>query len=440
MKKNLIGIALLAAVMVFAPEVWGQDSSGAKIFERQVRVVMGSRETQEECREFAKVEARRAVLDQVGVYIEGRSDLMQHIRESAAGLTDTTDMQKRVLAIAAGVTQLEVAGEEWKSEGGALVLYLTCRVTVHPDDVAQRLTELVKDRQKVEDYEQVQAEVARLREELSRLRADLDSAKNESQISAARESVERLRKEMSNRYQTFPISVDNNAGHGAQGPFTNFFTDTFSIKIFLSFLKYSLLILLVLGSIGFVQELIRNRKGNSRIRNQRGITKRMEDSDRAIADYGRTMQIDPNDADACISRGIAYISIAEFDRAIADFSRALQIDPNAADVYIQRGLAYDAKGDYDGAIADFSRVLQIDPNDAAVYNERGREYHNKGDYDRAIADYNRALQIDPNYVLAYYYRALTYKEKGDINNARRDFQRAADLGSWKARRALEELP
>jgi len=35
---------------------------------------------------------------------------------------------------------------------------------------------------------------------------------------------------------------------------------------------------------------------------------------------------------------------------------------------------------------------------------------------------------------------LTYKEKGDINNARRDFQRAADLGSWKARRALEELP
>jgi hypothetical protein len=48
-------------------------------FTHTARVVMGSRETQEECREFAKVEARRAVLDQVGVYIEGRSDLMQCI-------------------------------------------------------------------------------------------------------------------------------------------------------------------------------------------------------------------------------------------------------------------------------------------------------------------------------------------------------------------------
>jgi len=74
-------------------------------FTHTARVVMGSRETQEECREFAKVEARRAVLDQVGVYIEGRSDLMQHIRESDTGLTEETDMQKRVLAIAAGVTQ-----------------------------------------------------------------------------------------------------------------------------------------------------------------------------------------------------------------------------------------------------------------------------------------------------------------------------------------------
>src|SRR4030043_91196 len=74
-------------------------------FTHTARVVMGSRETQAECREFAKVEARRAVLDQVGVYIEGRNDLMQTIHESASGISDSTDMQKRGLAIAAGVTQ-----------------------------------------------------------------------------------------------------------------------------------------------------------------------------------------------------------------------------------------------------------------------------------------------------------------------------------------------
>lgn len=166
-------------------------------FTHIARMVMGSRETQGDCREFAKVEARRAVLDQVGVYIETRSDLMQHINESAQGFSDSTDLQKRVLAIAAGVTQLEIVGEEWKSEGGALVLYLTCRVTVNPDDVALRLAELVKDRQKVEDYEQVQAEMARLREELAQLRSDLEQAKDEAQRNAARESIKSAINELS---------------------------------------------------------------------------------------------------------------------------------------------------------------------------------------------------------------------------------------------------
>lgn len=59
-------------------------------FTHTARVVMGSRETQEECREFAKVEARRAVLEQVGVYIETRSDIMQHFTESAEIFSDST--------------------------------------------------------------------------------------------------------------------------------------------------------------------------------------------------------------------------------------------------------------------------------------------------------------------------------------------------------------
>jgi len=114
-------IASLVISLLFLCLGAGLDTCLAQTqtFTHTARVVMGSRETQGDCREFAKVEARRAVLDQVGVYIEGRSDLMQRARESATGLTDETDLQKRVLAIAAGVTQLEVAGEEWKSESGA---------------------------------------------------------------------------------------------------------------------------------------------------------------------------------------------------------------------------------------------------------------------------------------------------------------------------------
>jgi tetratricopeptide (TPR) repeat protein len=274
-------------------------------FTHTARIVMGSRETQDECREFAKVEARRAVLDQVGVYIEGRSDLMQHIRESATGITDETDMQKRVLAIAAGVTQLEVAGEEWKSEGGALVLYLTCRVTVNPNDVTQRLTELVKDRQKVEDYERVGAEVARLREELTRLRADLDSAKNEAQTNAARESVKSTINELT--------ATDWFCkGLAATEPDDRIACFSFAIQLNPnSFLPYY----------------------------NRGTTYANKgDYNAAIIDLSRALQIDPNLAFLTLyKRGTACAKKGDLERAIADFSQSIQIYPNNALAYYNRG-------------------------------------------------------------------------------------------------------
>ena len=56
MKKNLTGMGLSAALLLsLTGAAHGQDSSGVKVIERQVRIVMGSRETQEECREFARV-------------------------------------------------------------------------------------------------------------------------------------------------------------------------------------------------------------------------------------------------------------------------------------------------------------------------------------------------------------------------------------------------
>ena len=392
----------LALVSALALPVFAQTQT----FTHTARIVMGSRETQDECREFAKVEARRAVLDQVGVYIEGRSDLMQHIRESAAGLTDTTDMQKRVLAIAAGVTQLEVAGEEWKSEGGALVLYLTCRVMVNPDDVAQRLTEMVKDRQKVEDYERVQTEVARLREELARLRADLDSAKNEAQTNATRESVKGAINELT-------ANDWFEKGLAATEADDQIACYSFSLQLDPSL------------------DGAYNNRGSAYVKKG--------DYDRAIADFSRALQIVPNNALAYNNRGAAYNNKGDLDRAMTDFNRTLEIDPNCAKAYYNRGTVYGKKGDHDRAIADISRALQIDPNGTDVYYNRGLSYYAKGDFDRAIADFSRALRVDSNDDKAYYWRGQAYISNGNQASAVLDIRRAAGLGNEKAKRWLEEM-
>ena len=181
-------------------------------FTDTVRVVMGSRESQDEVRVYATEVAKRRVLDKVGVYLSGSTEIVRKVQESlspplaggqggvssshhtgasrypssSSSFIDTTADLQRIQTLTVGVVQTEVVSEEWKTEYShtsesshhtgesshhtgesrypLIVLYLVCRVKVDPEDAAVRLTELLKDKEKVEDYQKVQVEVARLQE------------------------------------------------------------------------------------------------------------------------------------------------------------------------------------------------------------------------------------------------------------------------------------
>ena len=57
----------------------------------------------------------------------------------------------------------------------------------------------------------------------------------------------------------------------------------------------------------------------------------------------------------------AYSSKGEHDRAIEDYSRAIELDPEYAPAYYNRGNAYSDKGEYDRAIEDLNRAIELDP-------------------------------------------------------------------------------
>jgi len=48
-----------------------------------------------------------------------------------------------------------------------------------------------------------------------------------------------------------------------------------------------------------------------------------------------------------------------YDQAISDFSEALAIDPNLAEAYISRGRAYYFKGDYDKSWEDTKKAQDL---------------------------------------------------------------------------------
>jgi tetratricopeptide (TPR) repeat protein len=151
------------------------------------------------------------------------------------------------------------------------------------------------------------------------------------------------------------------------------------------------------------------------------------DYDRAIADYDRSIEIDPKSAKAFDLRGNAYRDRHDEEHAIADYDQAIKLDPNTAVALRDRGLAYRAKHDYDHALADYNEALRIDPHYRDAINERGMTYDNKGDYDRAIADFNEAVRIDPTFAQAFFNRGIIYGIKGNFDRAKSDYDAAIAL-------------
>jgi tetratricopeptide (TPR) repeat protein len=151
------------------------------------------------------------------------------------------------------------------------------------------------------------------------------------------------------------------------------------------------------------------------------------DYDRAIADSGRAIRLDPQNVTAYNYRCWAANGKGDHDRAIADCDEAVRIAPEYAPPYTNRGNAYLRKGDYERAAADYDEATRLDPTLANPHTGRCGVWYHKGDYDRALADCNRAIDLDPKGAGAYSNRGLVYGGKGDPDRAMADFDRAIGL-------------
>lgn len=66
-------------------------------------------------------------------------------------------------------------------------------------------------------------------------------------------------------------------------------------------------------------------------------------------------------------RGYFYQAKCELDRAMADFNRTIDIDPNDASTYNGRGYVYYTKAEYDLAVAEYDKAIEIDPKNVLAY-------------------------------------------------------------------------
>jgi lipoprotein NlpI len=116
--------------------------------------------------------------------------------------------------------------------------------------------------------------------------------------------------------------------------------------------------------------------------------------------------------------------LRQHDKAISDFNKALEIDPELAEAYDHRGSEYFTLGEIDKSLTNFDKYLELRPKEKPAHWKRGISLYYAGKFDEGRKQF------------------LAYEEKdtNDVENAVWHFLCAARLdGVEKARGSLLKI-
>ncbi len=387
---------ILCAALTLLLIVPSISSAEIKIFTHTVKQPFAGSQSPDDARVAAIHKAKREVLEKAGTYLEGLTVVKNSVVE-----------KDEIIALSAGVLKAEVVSQENFATKEALGIVVVAKVDVDTSILDERIRKLLKDRELLKKYQEVQ--------------------KREKELLA---KIVQLEKE-NRRLQTSPASEDTQNKEELKKKFKDATQGLTAVEWYKKALalwkngKYT--------NPGNALECL-----NKAISLDSNLGSAYNDRanswydkgkyDRAISDYNKAIELNPRHDSAYYNRGLARGNRGKYDRAISDFNKAIELNPRHASAYHNRGLAWGNKDKYDRAISDFNKAIRLNPRHASAYNNRGSAWGKKGKYDRAISDFNKTIELNPRYIEAYNNRGLAWHSKKDYFRACSDYNKVCELG------------
>ena len=126
--------------------------------------------------------------------------------------------------------------------------------------------------------------------------------------------------------------------------------------------------------------------------------------------------------------------------AIADFTRSIELNPANPRAYNNRGNLYSAGRRYREALADYNEALKSDSTLTEALNNRGAIKAIFGDFNGALDDLNKSLRLKPGSKDAFRNSGLVRMQLKDLHSAREDWKIAAGLGDETSGKLLSKYP
>jgi TolB-like protein/Tfp pilus assembly protein PilF len=149
----------------------------------------------------------------------------------------------------------------------------------------------------------------------------------------------------------------------------------------------------------------------------------------AKAAVKKALELDDTLAEAHASSG-RILSGFDFDstKAIAEFERAIELNPNYATAHHWFGAGpLLALGRFDKSIVEAKRSIELDPLSMINNADFGNDYYYARRYDEAIAQLHKTIEIEPRFYLAHFYLAQALQMKGQLAEAIAEYRKAVEL-------------
>lgn len=154
--------------------------------------------------------------------------------------------------------------------------------------------------------------------------------------------------------------------------------------------------------------------------------------EKAAEAFDKVLKLNPNDYEALIRQGNAYIKIKEYTKSLNACEKAIQIKQNEAYAWNCKALALQNSQQYEVALEAHNTAIQLNPKSAVFWNNRGDTQLKLKQHDKALADFDNAILFDDKSdkdksSVYLYNRGKALYESGKYEQAIASFDNAINL-------------
>ncbi len=306
----------------------------------------------------AREEAKRAVVEKAGVYLQTYSKTVDFTLD----IDEVQTVAARLLKIQEESSNVEVVEEN--------LLKFTVTIKALVDDLDENdLKALMRDKKTLAELtrknKELQKKYDALNQEMMRYRNQFNSASKAGKIG--------IKKDVARNIERF--YAVNEFAKGNEFSFRK---------------EYE-------RALSFYDAAVKLDPQLAEAYNNRGIVKyELGQFSEAVKDYTQALKLKSNYADALNNRGNAYAVLEQFQNAEKDLRAALKLNDKSASIHNNFGNICFSQNKFNAAVDEYTQALNLNPNLSEAYYNRAVAYYLQNKLAEALTDLKKAFFLNVN--------------------------------------------